>query len=270
MERYETDIREPREFKGNAIKDLNLAKVLVNLNNRGKTGILTVQTPSYRKKIYLDKGNVIFASSTCEDDRLGEMLVKSGRITIGQYEESVRLLKVTGKRQGTILVELGYLSPKDLFWSVKYQVKEIICSLFRLEYAEWEFVEREIPEREKMTLKMNMGELISEGVRRIDNFSRIKREMPDLKSPLEINIGTSSFLDDIEFSSIEKNILSLVDGQRSIIEVVASVTADSSHFEVFKSLYVLWLIGVLKKKETKTEEKETKKAGGMWSLEISY
>jgi|GEM_PF-3811022 len=28
MERYETDIREPREFKGNAIKDLNLAKVL--------------------------------------------------------------------------------------------------------------------------------------------------------------------------------------------------------------------------------------------------
>jgi hypothetical protein len=33
----------------------------------------------------------IFASSTYEDDRLGEMLIKAEKITLEQYEESVRL-----------------------------------------------------------------------------------------------------------------------------------------------------------------------------------
>jgi len=48
----------------------------------------------------------------------------------------------TGKKQGAILVELGYLSPKDLFWGVKFQVHEIILSLFR--WGTGEFV-RAIP-----------------------------------------------------------------------------------------------------------------------------
>jgi len=267
MERHEAEIKETMGSKCDDIRDFNLAKILIYLNGNRKTGILTVKTPFFTKKIYLDKGTAIFASSTCEDDRLGEMLVRSGKLKIGQYEESVRLLKMTGKKQGTILVELGYLTPKNLFWSVKYQVKEIICSLFTLQYAAYEFLEGEIPKREKMILKLDMGELIYEGVKRINNFSKIKREMPDLKSPLKVNIVTSIPFDDIEFSPVEKSILSMIDGQKTILEIVDNATADCSPFEVFKSLYVLWLIGVLQKKETKTEEEETEMTSGAWSLE---
>jgi hypothetical protein len=267
MERYEAEIQETMESKCDDIRDFNLAKILIYLNSNRKTGILRVKTPFFTKKIYLDEGTAIFASSTCEDDRIGEMLVRSGKLKIGQYEESVRLLKMTGKKQGTILVELGFLTPKDLFWSVKYLVKEIICSLFPLEYAAYEFVEGEITKREKMILKLNMGDLIYEGVKRINNFSNIKREMPDLKSPLEVNIVTSIPFDDIEFSPVEKSILSMIDGQKTILEIVDNATADCSPFEVFKSLYVLCLIGVLKKKETKTEEEKTKMTNGVWSLE---
>src|SRR4030043_2299110 len=138
------------------IKNFSLPKVLAYLNRNRKTGTLIIKTPMFTKKVYLVKGDVIFASSTYEDDRLGEMLIKAGKITMEQYDESVKLLKRTKKRQGAILVELGYLTPKDLFWGVKFQVMEIIYSLFQLEDGGYEFLEGEIPHHEVITLKMSM------------------------------------------------------------------------------------------------------------------
>ena len=127
-------------LKGN-IRDFSIPRILLYLNRNRKTGTLIIRTPAFTKKIFLIKGDAIFASSTYEDDRLGEMLLKAGKITMEQYDRSVELLKQTGKRQGAILVELGYLAPKDLFWGVKYQVEEIIYSIFQLEDAEYNFEE---------------------------------------------------------------------------------------------------------------------------------
>ena len=272
MENTKTEIQETARPRGNGLQEFQLHKLLIDLNSNSKTGTLTVKTPVFIKKIYLDKGEVIFASSTWKDDRLGEVLLKTGRLTLGQYEESVRLLKMTGKKQGTILVELGYLTPKDLFQAVKHQAKEIIYSLFPLEYAEYEFIEGEIAQKDILILKIHLGSLIYKGINRIDNFTRVKRELPDFRYPLSISIGTSRLFEGIEFSPLEKSILSLVDGKRSIMELVDHASADARPFEVLKSLYVLCFMGILKKngstrEVTETEKTATEKNGKMWSLE---
>ncbi len=271
MEDTKTETQETAIPRRNGLQEFQLQKLLIDLNGNRKTGILMVKTPFFIKKIYVDKGEVIFASSTWKDDRLGVVLLKAGRLTLGQYEESVRLLKMTGKTQGTILVELGYLTPKELFQAVKYQVKEIIYSLFPLEYAKYEFIEAEVPQKDILILKINMGSLIYKGINRIDNFTRIKRELPDFRYPLSISIGTSHLFEGIEFSPLEKSILSLVDGKRSIMELVDQTSADARPLEVLKSLYVLWFIGILKENSsirevTETEKTATGKNNRMWSL----
>lgn len=263
---------ETARSRGHGLREFQLHKILTDLNSNKKTGTLTVKTPGYIKKIYVDKGEVIFASSTWKDERLGEVLLKGGKINLEQYEESVRVLKMTGKKQGTILVELGYLTPKELFWAVKYQVKEIIYSLFPLEYAEYEFLEGEVPQKDILILKIHLGSLLYEGIKRIDNFTRIKSELPDFRYPLSISIGTSSLFEGIELSPLQKNILSLIDGKRGIIELVDHAGSDTRPFEVLKNLYVLWFIGILKKSGSTGEDKatqktETEKNGKMWSWE---
>jgi len=265
------EVQEAARANGNGLQEFQLHKILIDLHSVRKTGVLTVKTPVFIKKIYIENGEVIFASSTWKDDRLGEVLLKGGRITLEQYEESVRILKMSGKKQGTIFVELGYLTPKDLFWAVKYQVKEIIYSLFPLEYAEYEFVEVEVPQKEILTLKIHLGSLIYEGVKRVESFTRIKGELPDFRSPLSISISTSSLFEGIEFSPLQRSILALVDGKRSIIELVDHVP-DARPFDVLRSLYVLWFIGILKKNGSIRQEKEpekidTEKNNKMWSLE---
>jgi curved DNA-binding protein CbpA len=245
-------------LKGN-IREISLPGILTYLNRNRKTGTLVVTTPAFIKKIYLLKGDAIFASSTYEDDRLGEMLIKAGKITMEQYDESVKLLKTTGKRQGAILVELGYLTPKDLFWGVKFQVKEIIQSLFLFEDAGYEFVEGEIPADEVITLKMSMGNLIYEGVKRIDNWTRIRNEMPDADTVLKLSSDPVNLFQDIELSPQDRKMLSLIDGKQTIKEIIDSAWIGS--FEGMKILYVLLSIGVLEEKvkiPEKIEEAEKK------------
>ena len=75
----------------------------------------------------------------------------------------------------------------------------------------------------------------------------------------------------IEFSPLQRSILALVDGKRSIIELVDHVP-DARPFDVLRSLYVLWFIGILKKNGSIRQEKEpekidTEKNNKMWSLE---
>src|SRR5512135_974116 len=202
------------------IKDVSLVKLLVFLNRNRKTGTLSLKTPVFTKKIYIHAGDAIFASSTYEDDRLGEMLLKADKITVEQYDRSVEVLKRSKKRQGAILVELGYLTPKDLFWGVKYQVKEIIHSMFLVEDGEYEFMEGEIPNQEVITLKMSMANLIYDGVRKIEDWTRIRNEMPDTDSLFRLSRDPLSLFQGIELSSQDKKILSLIDGKRTIKDVI--------------------------------------------------
>jgi hypothetical protein len=234
------------------IKDVGLPKLFVYLNRNRKTGTLTVKTPFFAKKIYLHKGDAVFASSTDEDDRLGETLMKMGKITLDQYDRSVEILQKTGKRQGDILVELGYLTPQDIIWGVKYQVKDIIYSLFQLREAEYEFIEKEILSNGLIILRMSMGNLIYEGVKRINNLNRIRNELPDMDAVLTLSTDPVSLFQDVVFSSIDKKMLFMVDGKKTLKELIDSSSLNS--FQVMKTLYVLWSTGILEESKSGSED----------------
>ena len=235
------------------IKDSSIPKILVYLNRNRKTGTLKVMAPAFTKKVYLHKGDAVFASSTDEDDRLGETLTKVGKITMEQYDISVEILKKTGKRQGEILVELGYLTPQEIIWGVKYQIRDIIYSLFELQDAEYEFNEAEIPSDEIITLKMSMANLIYEGVKRIHNLNSIRKELPDMESVLKLSMDPVSLFQDIVLSSMDKKMLFMIDGKKTVRELI---NISSNSFQAMKSLYVLCSTGILEENQNVTDKAE--------------
>jgi len=243
--------------KGN-IKDVSLVRILASLNRDRKTGTLSITTPVFTKKIYIKMGDAIFASSSYEDDRLGEMLLKAEKITVEQYDKSVEILKATGKRQGAILVELGYLTPKDLFWGVKFQVKEIIHSMFQIEDGEYEFSESALPTDEVITLRMSMGNLIYEGVKKIENWTRVRNEMSETDSVLKLSNDPLTIFQQIELSAQDKKILSLIDGSKTIKQIIDSPWIGS--FEALKILYVLSSIGMVELSPVIQAKETTEKA----------
>lgn len=225
------------------IRDISFVKILVFLNRSRMTGTLSLTTPSFTKKIHVRDGDAIFATSTKADDRLGEMLLKAGKITVEQYDRSVEQLKATKKRQGAILVELGYLTPKDLFWGVKYQVKEIIHSMFRLDEAGYAFQEGSLPTEEVITLKMSMANLIYEGVKQIESWTKIRSEMPDTDTVMRLTADPLNLFQGLELSQQDKKILTMINGKRTIKEVIENSWMSS--FDALKILYVLWATGII-------------------------
>jgi len=94
------------------------------------TGTATLTLGGVGKSVFLEDGRLVFASSTSADDRLGELLLRRGRITLQQLTEAGTGLG-PGKRLGAVLVEQGALTPKDLVRGVVEHTQEIIHSLFQ-------------------------------------------------------------------------------------------------------------------------------------------
>ncbi len=233
------------------LREYPLAQIFISLNRTGMTGVLTVATPRFTKKVYFKDGDAIFAASNLEDDRLGEMLLKRGKINLQQYDRSVELLKKTGKRQGQILVELGYLTPKELYWAVKEQVREIIYSLFNLDHGEYEFVPGPLPTEEVITLRMSIGNLIYEGIKRTTNWSLLRRALPDNLVP-RLSSNPLSLFQEIEFSETDKKIFTLIDGKRTVKHIIDN--SWISPFDALKILYTLYCLEVIE--EVRPEEEE--------------
>ncbi len=161
------------------LNEVYLSEILEHLQSIQATGILTLEQDvksrgdyvplrdNRVKSIYLKEGQIVFASSNLEQDRLGEMLLKAGKLSHQQYEQSVEVLKTTGKRQGAVLVELGFLTPKELFEGLKYQVLEILYSLFLWKEGRYWFVAGELPLR-IIPVHIDPVVLISEAIKRIN------------------------------------------------------------------------------------------------------
>jgi Domain of unknown function (DUF4388) len=149
------------------IRSKPLSEILEVLRRRTATGALTLRAGGVTKTIYVKDGQIIFATSTEQHDRLGEILVKSGKITRDHLEQALQVYdKSAGlKKLGAILVEKGFLPPKELFGGLKIQVREIILSLFLWRSGEYRFEERLPPDI--IQLHIDFEELISEIIERI-------------------------------------------------------------------------------------------------------
>ena len=184
-----------------------MSDILLDLKRSNKTGILEVIKGPVVKKIYIKNGDMVFAASNEDEDRLGEFLLRARKITLDQYLQSVNILKKTGKRQGTILVELGFLTPSDLVWAVQNQVEEIILSLFQWEDGDFQFIEASLPTKEVITLKLSTANLVYRGISTIKGPTRIKSALPPMDSVLCYSPDPMNLFQDINLE-INSNALS--------------------------------------------------------------
>jgi uncharacterized protein DUF4388 len=151
------------------IQEKPLPDILEDLRQRKATGTLTVNRGNVTKCICLRGGQIVFATSTDVQDRLSEILVKTGRLTKENMDYALKLYEKSAglKKLGAVLVENGFVAPKDMFGGLKRQVKDIIYSIFLWNDGEYTFEER-LP-TDIIQLQINFQELISEIIERIKN-----------------------------------------------------------------------------------------------------
>ena len=164
------------------LDEQDLPDLIQELSRERWTGTLRLEKDDDRIGIVAEDGQLVFASSSTPDYRLGPRLLRRGVITLRQMEDAGRALS-PGKRFGTVLVEKGMLEPKELVRGVIDQTRDIILLAFQWSTGSYR-LEPGPPAGEAITLNISTPELILEGISQIEAWSRVERGCGGLRDAL--------------------------------------------------------------------------------------
>ena len=219
------------------LSKIQLPDVLSFMAMIRESGKLVVRRAELERSIHWKEGEIVFASSSSPEHSLGQFLLRNGKITQGQYDESKR--RVTPQlRHGKLLVQMGAISPKDLWWGVKNHVLEVIYSLFGWKEGEFAFYDSsEDLAQERIVLQINTPSVIMEGIRRLDESERIREKIPSLDVVFAKIPAGAAELSGLDLNEGEIAVSNTSDGRLNVRELTGR--SELTEFEVTRILFQL-------------------------------
>ncbi|MBA3522929.1 MAG: tetratricopeptide repeat protein [Gemmatimonadales bacterium] len=224
-----------------SLKEASLPDVIQLLFLGRRTGCLALADRHNFGTVYFDEGQIVYASIVNRRDRLGDILVRSGRISAEQLQLSVD--RQSGDREhklGEILVELGALSREELERYIQLQIEEAVYYLFTWTSGTFNFEAGVRPEREDFLVRINPEYLLLEGARRVDEWSLIEKKIPSFDLIFAVDrVRLEQSAPDL--SSEQRQLILVLDGNRDVQQVIEET--GLVEFEVGKALFGLITAG---------------------------
>jgi hypothetical protein len=201
------------------------------------TGKLALRFGDLERSLIWKDGDIVFAQSNSLEHTLGQFLLRNGKIDEQQYDESRKKMNAN-TRHGKVLVQMGAISPKDLWWGVKNQILEIIYSLFEWKEGEFAFYETaEEAVSERIVIQLNTSSVIMEGIRRLDETARIREKITSPEMVVEKVAGVVPDFKELDMNDTEVAVYNAIDGRLTVRELIAR--SELTEFEVMRILFQL-------------------------------
>ena len=220
------------------VATLPLADVLGAIHASGRSGLLEFRYRSHLKTVYLQRGEVVFATSNQRVDRLGECLLRAGVITLEQLRETERCFQPPG-RFGKVLVERGFLTPRELWNGVKYQVEEIVRSLFSSPAGSVCFWEGDAQPDNVVRLALETRRLVAEGIQRRDELRKFLAVLEDPRVRLAVAESFGG-----QLAGNERAMVDAIGSERPFLQLCDALGFDRE--SAARSIQLLRLVGAVK------------------------
>ncbi|MFQ5550093.1 MAG: DUF4388 domain-containing protein [Gemmatimonadales bacterium] len=260
-----------------SLEEASLPDVIQLLALGQKSGKLTLTYRNNIGSIFFERGLITFADIVNRRDRLGDTLVKAGRISLEQLQHAISLQGPSGhKKIGEILIEQDIVSRSEIEHYVRIQIEEAVYFLFTWTQGTFNFETGVEPEEQDFLVAINPDSLLLEGARRVDEWSLIEKKLPSFDVVVTLD---RTRLDDsqVELTAEQETIIELIDGQRDVQQIIDD--SALAEFDVGKALYGLMAAGfvhrsrkqqVRKPRARETQVEEHRNLGlafyrtGMW------
>jgi len=223
------------------LSTMSLAEILQWLSIGAKTGTLMVDGGGIKKEVYFHGGRISSASSNDPREMIGQFLISSNKLTERQLQVALEMQSRDNTMLGHILLQQNILSKDELSDVLRFVSEEIIYDLFLWEEGKFEFVDNHMPGREIIPFEMDVTHIILEGVRRADEWKRIREAFPSGETRLRLVL--EKLIESLPLHTNEERLLRLVDGERSLDQITQEIRA--SRFDVCKGLLDLYDAGML-------------------------
>jgi hypothetical protein len=230
------------------LEEEDFPDLVQELSRQRWTGVLRLERGDERIGITFEDGHVVFASTSNTDYRLGPRLLRRGAITLRQMEDAGRGL-APGRRFGTVLVEMGFLDPKEMVRGVIDQTRDIILLAFHWTAGEYRLEPGPAP-GEAITLDMSTPQLILDGVSQIEAWSRVERGSGGLGARYAPVPGGEALFKQLTLDVDQAALLRSVKGARDVESLLGESMLN--HFEACRSLWAFRVIGLVRRVEAAT------------------
>jgi hypothetical protein len=239
----EVRAKEMAGLSGN-LRTVPLSDLLQLISTSGKTGMLAVSREEQKREIFFVKGNIVHASASgSEEELLGNIILNRKSIEKSDLERALSLQKVTRKKLGTILSEMGLISREELVEFLRFQIEEIVYRLFGWTTGEFIFYDGKMPATDGSSVQLNTMNVIMEGTRRIDEWIHIQETLPADDVRIRVVKNPKMKSSKVTMKVEELQVLSLVDGERTVPDLLQ--VSPLSEFSTRKALYNLINSGLI-------------------------
>ncbi|HVE86836.1 MAG TPA: response regulator, partial [Myxococcales bacterium] len=192
-------------------------EVLAELHRWKASGALLIRRGTVKKIIYLREGVPQFVKSNLLSECLGRVMVRERLLSQADCEESLQRMKESRRQQGTVLIEMGVISPNNLAHALNLQQRVKLFEVFGWASGQYHFSpQKELPP-ETINLDMPAAAIIAEGVKRTYNQARVSAALGPVDGMFVHPSDDPLYaLQEMGLGEEEQLLLQAVDGHRTL------------------------------------------------------
>jgi hypothetical protein len=228
-------------LKGN-LQDFSTTQLLNLVNLARKTGKLMVDNQAKKAVLYFREGRLVHSSTDADEGHLTTMLLKTGKLTQEQVETVNHHANSSSDRiVGKYLMDSRLVSRDDIVQGVKDYMLEIVYDLFTWENGSFDFEQDVLTGNDRITIPLNLDNVILEGSRRIQELDKLQDELPDL-GQIALKI-TDKPLRDVKLTQDDWRVISHIHPRNNVKQIAQNNNMDE--FQIRKIVYGMLQAGLV-------------------------
>lgn len=228
---------------------MSVPEVLEWVKFSQKSGTLIFENRGIVKKVFIENGLIVSASSNDPKEYLGQILICFGLISEETLNEAFKRQSSEGKLLGAILKEHYGIKEEEILKALRIKIEETIYNLFLWEDGKFIFANSlsQLMEHDRLDAAITIDQVVFEGVRRLDEWKEFHKDFPTddvvfRKKP------AVTLPPELQGDFITEKIFASIDGQKTMRRILLETHAPEYRgFEVFAKLYWANILEVIKK-----------------------
>jgi hypothetical protein len=230
-------------LKGN-LRDFTITQLLNLINLAHKTGTLVVEGQNEAVWIFFREGKLAYAQAGQEDNSLASILYRANRLTAAQHRViKERASQMSDKELGLHLINGNYFTQQDILACFQVYFVGVLNRLFTWADGFFRFENNLAPPGGKITVRVNLENIILEGTRRSQEWDRLQEEIPNLNMALKFADRPASTIRNLNLSVEEWRVVSYINPKNTMHQIARA--AKMNDLEVRRIIYSLLEAGLV-------------------------
>jgi tetratricopeptide (TPR) repeat protein len=222
-----------------------LPVVLRRIYVRRRTGELTLRYEREVRRVLFHGGNITNAATNVREDRMGELLVRQGRLSEADLKRATGFVLRDSKRLGAVLVDLGILNQATLREVAAAHVDTVLSRALSWSDGEYDF--REVSDRptgeEEATLPYSTGDLILRASRAVQDPDVVRYNLGDIDRVVSLSSDPLLRFQRLNLTAEDWLVVSAASGSLTARQIVERIALKRE--EARLSLFALLNTGII-------------------------